>query len=136
MALIEFIELGAGAHQLDRIEHYLKHIIRNQGVIMQELEDLKQAVSDENTIIDSAVTLLTGIADQIGELPEDKVAIQNLANQVRGKTQALADAVAKNTPAGGATGAAGQTGGTGDTGSAGDSGDTNTGDQGTGTSGP
>ena len=75
----------------------LDEIIKNQIQIMQELEDLKAAVAAEDTVIDSAVTLLNGIAAQIAALTPDKDAIAALAADVKAKTQTLADAVVSGT---------------------------------------
>lgn len=46
MAFIEFIELAPDAHQLDRIEHYLKHLFHRQEKLMTDVAELTQAVSD------------------------------------------------------------------------------------------
>lgn len=63
------------------------------------LGDLTQAVKDEETVIDSAVTLLKTLADKIQATAGDAAAATALAAEVRGKSQELADAVVANTPA-------------------------------------
>lgn len=64
-----------------------------------ELDAVKAAVEDENTVIDSAVTLLTELSAQIVALKDDPAALQALADEVNTKKQALAEAVTANTPA-------------------------------------
>jgi len=79
---------------------------------MSQLDDdiaaLTTAVSDENTVIDSAIALINGIQAQIqaavqaalaqGATPEELQAITDAVNSIGAKKQALADAVAANTP--------------------------------------
>ena len=83
--------------------------------LKKDVSDLTDAVTAENTVIDSAITLLNGqtakydilnkqLADAIAA--NDPVAIQNAAdaltaqNQIiKDKTSVLATAVAANTPA-------------------------------------
>lgn len=67
--------------------------------IMATLADVQAAVTAEDTVIDSAIALLQGLADQIAALPANQAAIDALAADVTAKTQALADSVVKNTPA-------------------------------------
>ena len=66
---------------------------------MATLKDLQDLVSAEDTVIDSAVALLKGLADQIAALKPNQAAIDALAADVRAKTQSLSDAVVANTPA-------------------------------------
>ena len=83
--------------------------------LKKDVSDLTDAVTAENTVIDSAITLLNGqtakydilnkqLADAIAA--NDPIAIQNAAdaltaqNQIiKDKTSVLATAVAANTPA-------------------------------------
>lgn len=64
-----------------------------------QLDALQQAVAQEDTVIDSAITLLDGLSQQIVALKDDPVALQALADDVNAKKQALADSITKNTPA-------------------------------------
>ncbi len=66
---------------------------------MATLADLQASVTAEDTVIDSAMTLLTGLSAQIAALTPDQAAIDALAADVGAKTTALAAAVAANTPA-------------------------------------
>lgn len=77
----------------------LEQHIRTQGIIMSKaIDDLTQAVTEEKTAVDSAVTLINGIADQIATASNDPK-VQDLANQVRASAKKLSDAVIANTPA-------------------------------------
>lgn len=64
-----------------------------------EMNALQQAVTQENTVIDSAVTLLNGLSAQIANAAGDRAASLALAQDVKGRSDALAAAVAANTPA-------------------------------------
>jgi len=64
----------------------------------QELDDLRQAIAEEDTVIGGAVTLLNGILDRLDQAGTDPVALQELAADVRSQTQALAAAVAAVPP--------------------------------------
>lgn len=80
------------------LQHFF---INNQKLdsIMADLSKLQDAVSQEDTVIDSAITLIQGLADEIKNLPAgDQDAIDALAADVQAKAQALAEAVAANTP--------------------------------------
>lgn len=63
-----------------------------------QIDQLKAAVTAENTVIDSAITLIQGLAAQIAALPADAAAIAALASEVQAKSDALAVAVTANTP--------------------------------------
>jgi len=94
----------------DSINHRLFHIegeliklveaIKELGELMSaELEALRAEV-EENTAVDqSAITLLQGLAAQIEALKQDPVALQELADKLNASSEALAAAVAANTPA-------------------------------------
>ena len=65
---------------------------------MATLADLKAAVDAEKTVIESAVTLLQGLAEKVKNLEPNQEAIDALAAEIAGDTQELADAVTANTP--------------------------------------
>lgn len=67
--------------------------------IMATLADVQTAVTAEDTVIDSAIALVQGLAAQIAALAPNQAAIDALAADVKGKSDALAAAVAANTPA-------------------------------------
>lgn len=82
----------------DENEQLLKKILHNQTLIMQTLKDLQDAVAQEDTVVDSAITLIQGLAEQIAALKPDQAAIDALATDVKAKADALAAAVTANTP--------------------------------------
>lgn len=90
---------------LQRIEHkvdaLLKEVadLRTQGVkIMASLKDVQDAVTAEDTVIDSALVLIKGLADQVAALQPNQAAIDALAADIKSKSDSLAAGVAANTP--------------------------------------
>jgi len=67
--------------------------------IVAHLTDLKDAVERNTAVVSSAVTLIQGIAEQLEDAKDDPEEVQALADELNATSQALADAVAANTPA-------------------------------------
>ncbi len=67
--------------------------------IMSALDDLTAAVAAEDTVIDSAITLLKGLKDALDAAGTDPVALAALSADIAAKTTQLSDAVTANTPA-------------------------------------
>ena len=65
---------------------------------MATLQDLQDAVAAENTVIDSAITLINGFSAQLAALEPNQAAIDSLKADVDAKKDALAAAVTANTP--------------------------------------
>lgn len=84
----------------------LTEINQKLATIMSTIADLHAAVTAEDTVIDSAVTLIQGLADKIAALKPEQAAIDALAADVQAKSAALSAAVAANTPADPTTSAA------------------------------
>lgn len=63
-----------------------------------ELERLTTEVTEIGAVVDSAVTLINGLAQQIRDLATDPAALNALADELDTKANALAAAVAANTP--------------------------------------
>jgi uncharacterized protein with von Willebrand factor type A (vWA) domain len=76
-------------------------LTRMEASMANDFSKLQAAVAQESTVIDSAITLLNGLAEQIRNLPAEQGAIDALARQVQDKTDVLAQAVATNTGAAG-----------------------------------
>lgn len=103
--------LGGGAsstiqQQLDALLKQVGLVLAGQlaaqqeGVqIMADLTVLTAQVTKNTEVEGSAVVLLKGLADQIVALKTDPVALQALADQLKGSATALADAITANTPA-------------------------------------
>ena len=62
------------------------------------LDALQAAVAAEDTVIDSAVALIQGLAAQVAALQPNQAAIDALAADVNARATALANAVAAGTP--------------------------------------
>jgi hypothetical protein len=81
-----------------RLETKVDHLLEGIKHMSKELDDLKAAVAAEDTVIDSAVVLIKGLAAQIAQLPADRAAITALAADVQSRGDALSAAVTENTP--------------------------------------
>ena len=66
---------------------------------MATLTDVQAAVTAEDSVIDSAIALIQGLAAQVAALPPNQAAIDALAADITAKSAALAAAVTANTPA-------------------------------------
>jgi hypothetical protein len=74
-------------------------IIGNQETIMAALDDLTAQVASNRTVIQSALTLIAGIADRITAAGTDPAALAALTASLKSDDDALAAAVVANTPA-------------------------------------
>lgn len=68
-------------------------------IIMAAIDDLQTAVAAEDTVIDSAITLIQGIPALIAAAGVDPAKLTALQADITNKSAALAAAVAANTPA-------------------------------------
>jgi hypothetical protein len=91
--------LEAICRHFDMTPHWAHTIIRNQEKIMAAIDDLATAVAAEDTVIDSAITLLKGLSVALAAAGTDPVKLAALQTDITAKTKTLADAVAANTPA-------------------------------------
>jgi hypothetical protein len=64
-----------------------------------EWDALAAAVTAEDTVIDSAISLLNGLAPIVAAAAGDKAASLAVAADIKAKSDALAAAVLANTPA-------------------------------------
>jgi hypothetical protein len=81
------------------IQTQLGLVLANQGKIMSALDDLTAAITQEDTVIASAITLINGFAAQLAAAGTDPTKLAALQADVTAKSEALAAAVAANTPA-------------------------------------
>ena len=73
--------------------------LATQGAMMAgELARLSTEVSEIGTVVDSAVSLINGLAQQIRDLATDPAALNALADSLDTKAGELAAAVVANTP--------------------------------------
>lgn len=87
--------------QLGRIERTLGTIRSTEAKMSGELDKLEQDVAAQATVIDSAVELLKGLKAKLDEAiaAGDMSRVSAVTAEIEARTQALADAVAANTPA-------------------------------------
>jgi hypothetical protein len=91
---------------LRRIETKLDNLTQQENLVMAEIDDLQTAVTNEKTVEDSVVTLLSTFSAQLNaaaqsanDLQTLKQQIVTITGQVTNNSQTLADAVTANTPA-------------------------------------
>jgi len=85
--------------RLDMLADQIGLIESNLENIMSAIDDLQAAVAAEDTVIDSAITLINGIPALIAAAGVDPAKLATLQADISAKSKALADAVAANTPA-------------------------------------
>ena len=89
--------LSSVTASLDRIEQLLVNLTEKGEYMSVELDNLTREVAEMSTVVDSAVTLISGLAEQIRALQNDPVALAALANSLDTKANELATAVSANT---------------------------------------
>lgn len=89
--------------QLDRIEQKLDmltfRMVQGEKKIMADLTGLTAEVARNTTVEASALALIQGLAAQITAAGTDPVALKAITDQLTQNDNALATAVAANTPA-------------------------------------
>jgi chromosome segregation ATPase len=87
--------------RLERHEKPLNKIMKELERMGKELDDLKTAVGRNTSVIGSAMTLLQGLKSRLDDaLANNNTAdLQALSQELGTQDQALADAIAANTPA-------------------------------------
>jgi chromosome segregation ATPase len=98
--------LTACETQLQALAQLVQKEKQTMGAYASALSALQQQVASEVTVEQSAVTLIDGIAVQLQNAQQvlasqgaDTTTLQNLTTQIQASSQALAAAVAANTPA-------------------------------------
>lgn len=76
------------------IHHY--HHYPEMTAVSEQLDNLTNEIAQMRGAVDSAITLINGLADQIEELQNDPAALQALADDLRGQKEQLAAAVDAN----------------------------------------
>jgi hypothetical protein len=87
--------------RLTRIESKLNTLIAKEIREMATIDDIKAAVTAEDTVVASAVTLLQQLATQLQTAinANDPTALQAVVDDINANAKSLGDAVAANTPA-------------------------------------
>lgn len=84
--------------RLDALDQKIDLVLKNQEAQMAAIDDLQAAVAAEDTVIDSAVTLLNGIPALIAAAGVDPAKLTALQTDIQTRTAALAAAVIVGTP--------------------------------------
>lgn len=83
---------------LYRLMFYTLRILKGEQLMSQELDDLTAQVHGNTDAIDSATTLINGIADRIKAAGTDPAKLKALTDELKQKDSELAQAGAANTP--------------------------------------
>jgi ABC-type transporter Mla subunit MlaD len=67
--------------------------------LMADFSELKAEVARNNSVVQSAVTLLQGLVTQLEDAKDDPEEIAAITSELKSQTDALAAAVATGTPA-------------------------------------
>ena len=89
---------NSNKQSLRRITHKLNYIILGLEYMSQELDNLTAQVKANSDLLDSATTLINGIADRITAAGVDPAKLTALASELKAKDDVLAAAVTANTP--------------------------------------
>lgn len=74
-------------------------LITQQGKTMLNLDVLRTQLEAETNAVTAAIALINALADEVRAAAGNQDAVNALADQFAAQAQALADAVAANTPA-------------------------------------
>ena len=83
----------------DRVNQALEQLLTQGDAMSAALDKITAEVTETKGIIQSAVALIEGLAQQIRDLKDDPAALDALADSLDTDSKALADAVAANSPA-------------------------------------
>jgi peptidoglycan hydrolase CwlO-like protein len=81
------------------MQDYNQKVIELMSGYDAALTDLRNQISNNNDAVQSAIILINGFNQRLEQAGNDPEAIQALTQQLRAETNALAQAVANNTPA-------------------------------------
>jgi hypothetical protein len=84
---------------LQRVDAKLDKLLQGANVIMADLSELTAEVTRNTSVEQSALTLIQGLAAQIAAAGTDPVKLKALQVQLTANDDALAAAIAANTPA-------------------------------------
>lgn len=92
-----------------KLDHHHEHLVTTEDAVLHlhrrirrmkaEMDRLATEVGEMKTVVESAVTMIGGIADHIRDLPATKAALTGFADELDASATALAAAVASGTPA-------------------------------------
>lgn len=85
--------------KLDRITYLLLLTVKGEIEMSKEFDDLTTQVTSNTNAIQSAITLINGIADRITAAGVDPAKLAALTAELKAKDDELSAAVVANTPA-------------------------------------
>ena len=95
--------MGRRRHSLfeEEVLVLLNKINHKVNFLMANMQDVINEVQDQDTVIDSVVSLLSNISDQLKNVQasNDPTALQSIIDHIDANTKKLSDAVVANTPA-------------------------------------
>lgn len=94
-----FFFSSADRNTLNRVLSGVLELAKLMKGFAMDLTALKAQVEKNNQVIESAITLINGLADQIRNSANDPAAIQAIADSMNSESEKLAAAIAANTPA-------------------------------------
>ena len=80
----------------DRVNQALEQLLTQGDAMSAALDKITAEVTETKGIIQSAVALIEGLAQQIRDMKDDPAALDALADSLDTDSKALADAVAAN----------------------------------------
>lgn len=89
---------------LTNITNALLTQTQQENDVMAVLDDIRDQVANNGNLINSATTLIRGLADKVAQNINDPAALQQIVDDLRNQDAQLAQAVAENTPADPASG--------------------------------
>jgi len=95
-----FHEAGSciAVEQLDNLIMLVKQMLEKEQIMSEQLDKLTTEVAKTVAVQQSAILLLQGLSAQIAAMKDDPVALQALADSLDASSNALAEAIAINTP--------------------------------------
>lgn len=85
-------------HLDDETKGTLNQILQKINEMADKFDPLVAEVTEIGNVVDSTITLINNLATQLEDAKDDPVQIQALADSLKAKKGALAEAVAANTP--------------------------------------
>lgn len=85
--------------KLDNLITLVKQMLEKEQIMSEQLDKLTTEVTETVTVQQSAILLLQGLSAQIAAMKDDPIALQALADSLDASSNALAEAIAANTPA-------------------------------------
>jgi hypothetical protein len=90
---IRFVDQDETDKKLNRILLLLQEIKGKEEIMSEQLDALTVQVTETTTLEQSAITLITGLADQIAAIKDDPAKVQALADQLKASAANLTAAI-------------------------------------------